>query len=101
MEKHISANSKNFKSSKTDLADISSTVTVDTKMSIVQKGTMFKSGDIIIKESNSGSLNTGDKLHFALDKQAMGFDVSTLKSKCNSRSKSSQLQEPTKTVPWN
>lgn len=76
---YISANSKNFKSSKTDLADISSTVTVDTKMSIVQKGTMFKSGDIIIKESNSGSLNTGDKLHFALDKQAMGFDVSTLK----------------------
>ncbi|MGB5822674.1 MAG: copper amine oxidase N-terminal domain-containing protein [Proteocatella sp.] len=75
---YITVNSKEFKTARTELADVTANLTVETNMSLVQKGTMFTAGNIVIKETSSGSLNTGDKLYFSLDKVNMGFDAEKL-----------------------
>ena len=75
---YITVSSKNFKAVRAELADVAAVLTVETKLSTVQKGTMFTSGNIVMKETSSGNLNTGDKLYFSLDKENMGFDTSKL-----------------------
>lgn len=80
----IEVSSDEFKAVKADLCDITSNLSVETGVSLVKKGTMFTAKDIIIKETESGILNTGDKLYFELDKANMGFDSSKIETKATS-----------------
>lgn len=64
---------------RTYIANVKSKATIETNMSMVQKGTSFKGSDIILRESQAGSFEIGDVLYFVFDRANMGFDISELK----------------------
>lgn len=64
---------------RTDIANVKSKATIETNISMVQKGTSFKGSDIILRETQAGSFEVGDVLYFVFDRSNMGFDISDLK----------------------
>ncbi|MGL5255525.1 MAG: stalk domain-containing protein, partial [Proteocatella sp.] len=65
--------------SRTDLANVESKAKVETTISTVAKGSVFKGQDIILRETRAGSFEVGDVLYFVFDRANMGFDISDLK----------------------
>lgn len=64
--------------SRTDLANVESKAKIETGISPVTKGKVFKGNDIVIRESQAGSFEVGDVLYFVFDKSNIGFDASDI-----------------------
>ena len=80
----IEVSSNEFKTVKANLTEVNANLLVKTDVSFAQKGSLFKSANIVMEETKSGNLNTGDKLYLSLDKAGMGFDTDTLVIKTTS-----------------
>lgn len=65
--------------SRTDLAYVESKANIETGISTVSKGSVFKGQDIVLRETKAGSFEVGDVLYFVFDRANMGFDISDLK----------------------
>lgn len=82
----IEISSDEFKTVNKDIATIKTNYKVETpEVAFAQKGTLFTAGKITITEAKDGTLNTGDKLYFEVDKANTGLNADKMEVKTNSR----------------